>query len=110
MNQTITIKWWHPDCKSEIPETAKSELQTEATIHVHRMIDQGYTSGDLNCEAADGIRYRGSWELYSSDRNHLSRKIYGELYKLRRTTTEDVPIVTLSQVEDVLEKYLGKLW
>ena len=106
MNQVITIKWWDPDPAKDVPEKAKNELQTEATIHIHRMIDQGYTSGDLNCHSVDGTRYQGWWELYSSDRNNLTRKIYDDI-ETKLSPTYDT--VHMSDIQEVLEKYLGQL-
>ena len=105
MNQVITIKWWHPDCLSEVIESAKIELNDKATAHIRHMIEQGFSSGDLRCEF-NNVNYQGWWELYSSDRNNLSRKIYDEIDGECITETDTVK---MSQVQKVLEKYLGNV-
>ena len=106
MNQVITIKWWHPNPAKDVPETAKNELNTEATIHIHRQIDQGIIAGDLNCHSVDGTQYQGSWELYSSDTRNITRKIYDEIDQTRSGEDRNVDI---GIVQKVLEKYLGGL-
>jgi hypothetical protein len=57
----ITIRWWHDEYDRVKPEH-RNMLLEHSEEHIHKMRNDGYTSGELNKEI-EGIYYNGYWEI-----------------------------------------------
>lgn len=63
---TTTIRWWRED-HSEISDNHIDDLMFHAHRRVHRMTEQGFTSGELIYEVdkrhEGESHYRGWWKI-----------------------------------------------
>lgn len=64
MNHTIKIKysWRRPNGKKISEGVIADILETEALARIFQMIQDGYTSGELNACVYD-VEYWGHWEV-----------------------------------------------
>jgi len=63
--QTITYRWWNSDAV-QLNSEHLEYLDEEALDHIHKMLRDGYTSGELHKELAiDSNLYdfQGWWEV-----------------------------------------------
>jgi hypothetical protein len=58
----INYEWW-ADNHQEIKESHKQALEEAAIDRIVKMMNDGYTSGELYDEDGDGISYSGWWSL-----------------------------------------------
>ena len=59
----ITYRWWITYNKDESISLQHTEiLESSAIKHINEMIDQGFSSGDLN-EEIHVMNYSGWWEV-----------------------------------------------
>lgn len=61
ITQETIIRWWRNDDKL-IPKDHITQLEQSAKDRVREMVDQGYSSGELN-EEIKNISYSGYWEV-----------------------------------------------
>ena len=61
ITQKTIIRWWRNDDKL-IPKDHITQLEQSAKDRVREMVDQGYSSGELN-EEIKNISYSGYWEV-----------------------------------------------
>lgn len=60
---TITYNFWNELAEGkEIPLDAQMALEEAGKQRALKMMEQGYTSGELN-ESFNDIDYRGHWEI-----------------------------------------------
>lgn len=65
MKTIIEIKWWTVENEDPKPEHLNN-LTVDAIDHIHPLIQEGYTSGNLSTEV-DGWDYMGWWTLKHED-------------------------------------------
>lgn len=74
-SKLITYRWWR-DSKKEIKPEHIPALEERAFERIVEMMQQGYTSGELDdsirmtiADPEDGVAYTGWWEVSEPDNN-----------------------------------------